>query len=86
MPTTAPYQIDLATGMSELGQSRTFGAVPSMSELPAIADVTRTSREVRLVPTGDIAAAVDYQTVLLTPQKNGNGPCVTPVRFLRQAK
>jgi hypothetical protein len=25
------------------------------------------------------------QTVLLTPQKNGNGPCPTPVTFFRQA-
>src|SRR5262249_59319426 len=24
-------------------------------------------------------------TVLLTPQKNGSGPCVTPARLLRQA-
>jgi hypothetical protein len=31
------------------------------------------------------AAGRRIQTVLLTPQKNGSGPCVTPVRVRRQA-
>src|SRR5262245_1888330 len=31
-------------------------------------------------------ASVRHQTVLSTPQKNGSGPCATPLTFLRQAK
>jgi hypothetical protein len=40
--------------MSESGQSRTFDAARSMSELPTIADIEGTSRKVREVPDSDI--------------------------------
>ena len=42
-------------GWSGLGQTRKSGDAIATSDLPLKADVKQTSREVRKVPTGDIA-------------------------------
>jgi hypothetical protein len=33
----------------------------------------------------EIRSAEGHHAVLLTPQKNGRGPCATPATFVRQA-
>jgi hypothetical protein len=68
--------------MSAKGQSRTFGAVRRMSGLPSIADIERTSRDVRVVPARDIAApwAVVQPLVTVPPdiQKPRTTKCFPP--------
>ena len=46
---------NIGLAMSLMGQTRTFGAARSMSELPTIADIERMSRKVRDVPRGDLS-------------------------------
>jgi hypothetical protein len=36
-------------------------------------------------PARIVESDTQSQTVLLTPQKNGSGPCTMPLTFLRQA-
>ena len=45
---------------SVLGQTRTFSLVAVMSALPSIATKQRTSKQVRDVPEGDIAEAIQH--------------------------
>jgi hypothetical protein len=51
--------------MSLEGQSRSFGDVASMSELPSIAVVERTSAHGSKVPGGDIVIATSRRAALV---------------------
>ena len=48
-----PHRLRTA-GIRKPSHSRPFGPVRRMSELPSIADIARTSGDVRVVPTGDV--------------------------------
>jgi hypothetical protein len=41
--------------MSELGQSRRFGGVPTTSALPQSTDIVMSARQVRFVPEAEVA-------------------------------
>jgi hypothetical protein len=56
--------------MSAKGQSRTFGPVVSMSELPSTADIARTCREVPFVPIA--ASAVQMSELSASAQQANN--------------